>query len=257
VIALAAATAAAALALATPSARAPAYAIGDRVVASGLVTQDGLPFTFADERHRTTALSFVYTNCRDADGCPAVSARFARLQTRIDPRRVRLVLMTIAPREDTPATLRRYARAFRADRSRWSFVTGDPRAVAELASRFAIADARRDPDGALDHAERLIVLDGDARIAETIPGAAWDPDDALAAIDAVAGLAYDPLRRAAVHLTWAVEHTCGLERTGAAISLHHDAIALLLLMPPGPLIAFLFAERRRAAIREAYTCTAA
>ena len=249
-IALAAATA---LALAAPNARLAPYAIGDRVRANGLVTQDGRPFTFAGARRRTTALSFVYTNCRDAAGCPAVSARFARLQTRIDPRRVRLVLVTIAPREDTPPVLRSYARAFHADPARWGFVTGDPRAIGELASRFAITDGGRDPDGALDHAERLVVLDGDGRIAETIPGAAWDPGDALASIDAVAGLAYDPLRRFAVHLTWAVEHTCGIERTGASVSLHHAAVALLLLLPPGPLVALLCTERRRRTGRRALT----
>jgi cytochrome oxidase Cu insertion factor (SCO1/SenC/PrrC family) len=233
---------------AAPGARAAAttpYAIGDRVAASGLVTQDAAPFRFDDGTGRVVALSFVYTNCRDAEGCPAVSARFAKLQREIDPRRVRLVLVTIAPHEDTPAVLRRYAAAYHADRSRWTFVTGDARQIAALAARFAIAGSERDPDGALDHAERLVVLDGGARIAETIPGANWAPDDAAAAIGAVAGIAHDPLRRAAVHLTWAVEHTCGIPASGAAVALHHAAFGAVLVLPPVPLLALAALRRRR------------
>jgi cytochrome oxidase Cu insertion factor (SCO1/SenC/PrrC family) len=235
----------AALLLAAAVATAPPYAIGDRVEATGLVTQDARPFRFDDGTGRTTALSFVYTNCRDAEGCPAVSARFAKLQPAIDPRRVRLVLVTIAPREDTPAVLRRYGAAYGADPRRWTFVTGDPRAIAALAERFAIAGSARDPDGALDHAERLVVLDGGARIADTIPGASWAPDDARALIENVAGLAHDPLRLAAVHATWAVEHTCGLPASGAAASLHHAAVAALLVVPPVPLLAVAALRRRQ------------
>ncbi|HEY0614469.1 MAG TPA: SCO family protein [Candidatus Elarobacter sp.] len=230
---------------ATAAAQAVPYAIGDRVEAARLLTQDARPFRFDDGTGRAIALSFVYTRCTDAAGCPAVSARFARLQSSIDPQRVRLVLLTIAPREDTPAVLRRYGAAYRADPARWTFVTGDAREIASLAARFGIARSDADPDGALDHAERLIVLDGTARIADAIPGANWAPGDARAAIDAVAGLAYDPLRRAAVHLTWSVEHTCGLSVTGAAASVHHAAIAAVLLLPPGPLLALLGLEVRR------------
>jgi cytochrome oxidase Cu insertion factor (SCO1/SenC/PrrC family) len=221
------------------------YALGERVAATGLVTQDARPFRFDDGSGRVTALSFIYTQCRDADGCPTITARFVRLESLVDRSRVRLVLLTIAPLEDTPAALRRYGAVFHADPSRLTFVTGSPPAIAALAERFEIAGTQRDPDAALDHAERLIVLDGSAHVADRIDGGAWLPDDAAAAIAAVAGLAHSPLRQLAVHLTWLVEHRCGLPASGVAASLHHFGVATVLLIPPGPLLALVLLERRR------------
>jgi cytochrome oxidase Cu insertion factor (SCO1/SenC/PrrC family) len=221
------------------------YARGDRVDVAGLVTQHGVPFRFDDGSGRVVAFAFVYTSCRDADGCPATTAQFVKVRTRLDSRRVRLALVTIAPEHDTPAVLRRYAAAFGTAASRLDFVTGDPHAVATLTGRFGILGAERDPDGALDHAERTIVLDGHARVADRIEGALWAPDDAAVVIDDVAGLAHDPLRELVVHLAWAVEHRCGVPDTGVGTSLHHAAAALVLALPPGPLAALLLWERRR------------
>ncbi len=243
----AAALAAAAFALhgaAAAETRAP-YALGDRVEARGLIAQSGRPFRFDDGTGRVVAFSFVYTACRDADGCPLTTARFVKLQRLVDPARVRLALVTIVPRADTPGVLRRYAAAFHADPARLTFVTGDARAVGTLAARFTITGTDRDPDGALDHAERLIVLDGAGRVADRIDGNLWLPEDAAAVTGAVAGLAHDPIRRIAVHVTWAVEHRCGLPDSGVAASLHHDAVALVMLLPPAPLAVLLLRERRR------------
>jgi protein SCO1/2 len=253
--ALACATAVASLRAAALAAGEGPYALGDRVEASGLVTQDGRPFRFDDGSGRATALSFIYTACRDAGGCPTITARFVKLAERVDPRRVRLALVTIAPRTDTPVVLRRYASLFGPGALRLSLVTGDARTIAQLASRFAILGTERDPDGALDHAQRLVVLDAGARVADRIDGAVWSPDDAAAAVEAVAGLAHDPVRLFAVHLTWNVERTCGFPGTGAGTSLHHDAVALLMLLPPAPLAALLLHERRRRARRRLGTIT--
>ena len=233
---------------AAPAAAAAAslYAIGDRFDPPGLVDSHARPFRFASLAPHAVALGFVTTACRTGQ-CSLVTGKFARLLATADARRERLVLVAIDARTDTPATLARYARLFSGD-DRLAFVTGDARSLAELTRRFGV----RAGSGTLDtHGETVALLDGDGRIADLLGGFDWSPSSLQGALDAVARIAYDPLLREIVHLTWSAQRLCGEHPVDSPLALHHAGL-LAFAVAPFPLLGFVVARggRRRRADRE-------
>jgi protein SCO1/2 len=221
----------------------PAIRFGDELQAPGLVDQRGRAFSFADLRGKTVALAFIYTRCKDAAMCPLVSGKFAQLQTRIDPAKMALVELTLDPAYDTPAVLARYGTEFDLDPTRWTLAGGDAATLARLAAGFDLAP--RADAGTLIHGERLIVLDPAGRVADIIDGNDWTVPGALADLQSVAGIAYNPVLRLIVHATWGVESICGLAPTGSPLALHHAGFALLGVPLLGVLIVAFIRETRR------------
>lgn len=90
-------------------------------------------------------LSFIYTQCRDARGCPLASAVLAQLRRRVnmDPmlsQRVRLISLSFDPTHDTPAVMRAYGARFVREGADWQFLTADSEAALQ-----PILDAYRQP----------------------------------------------------------------------------------------------------------------
>jgi cytochrome oxidase Cu insertion factor (SCO1/SenC/PrrC family) len=218
--------------------RSAAAAIGDRLDPTGLVDQHTRPFRFAALAPHAVAIGFVTTRCRTGL-CSLVTGKFAHLVAVADARRERLVLVAIDPAADTPAALERYGRLFSND-DRLTFVTGSAATVNALARGFGVTRA----GGTVDtHGETVVLLDGDGRVADILGGADWSPATLQAALDAVARIAYNPLLRALVHLTWSAEAICGEHPVDSPLALHHAALVLFAALPV-PFVAF--ALRRRA-----------
>jgi len=210
---------------------AAAPAIGERVDPPGLVDQHARPFRFASLAPHAVAVGFITTHCRTGR-CSLVAGKFAHLVAVADARRERLVLVTIDPAADTPAVLERYGRLFATD-DRLTFVTGTPATVNALAQRFGVTVA----GGTLDtHGEVVVLLDGDGRVADVLDGGDWSPATLQAALDAVAGIAYNPFLRMLVHLTWSAERICGEHPVDSPLALHHAALVLFAALP-APLLA--------------------
>ncbi len=191
----------------------PVLRIGDTVPALPLRDQAGRAISVASFRGNAVVVSFVYTRCPDANQCPAVSAKFARMQAAIGTAPVRLLEITLDPAYDTPVVLRAYGRAFGQDPKRWTLATGSARVVDELAVRLGVV-TRRLGRATLAHSEGAIVLDPAGRIAAIVDGTAWNPDDVAAAARAAAGGEPSFVARAATWLR-AAAATCGVG--GAAI----------------------------------------
>jgi cytochrome oxidase Cu insertion factor (SCO1/SenC/PrrC family) len=213
-----------------------AAAIGDRFDPPGLVDQHARPFRFAHLAPHAVAIGFVTTRCRSGV-CSLVTGKFAHLVAVADARHERLVLVAIDPAADTPAALERYGRLFSTD-GRLTFVTGAPATVNALARAFGVTRA----GGTVDtHGETVVLLDGDGRIADILAGADWSPSMLQTALDAVARIAYNPLLRALVHLTWSAETICGDHTVDAPLALHH-ALLVLLAALPAPFVGFALAR---------------
>ena len=198
---------------------------GDTVPSIPLVDQSGRAFSFAQLRGNAVVVSFIYTRCADPRMCPLTSAKFARLQRAIGHAPVRLLEITLDPRFDTPRVLRDYGRAFGANPQRWTLATGAPASIAELATRFGIATQWTSP-GTLVHTEAAVVLDREGRLAQTIDGNAWTPEQLLAAASDIAGAQPSPLARIALALTAAIQ-TCSGAVGGINVL---EGLALLLLI---------------------------
>ena len=90
-----------------------------------LVRDDEKPIDLAQELDdgRAVVLNFVYTTCTAI--CPLTSDTFSKFQTKLGKNldKVHMVTISIDPEQDTPASLRIYAKKYQAQ-SQWNFYTG-------------------------------------------------------------------------------------------------------------------------------------
>jgi protein SCO1 len=124
-----------------------------------LTSQDGAEVTLGSLRGRVVAVTFIYTFCPDV--CPMLTDKMARVQDELGKdfgTKVAFVSITIDPERDTPAVLKEYAEAFKVNFAGWSFLTGEPAAVLEVAHRYGVAVAKA-ADGGVDHTLLTTLID--------------------------------------------------------------------------------------------------
>ena len=88
-----------------------------------------------------------------------------------------LIVVTVDPEHDTPAVLKEYAEKAGADPARWSFLTGEPVAVADVASRFGILYSKKGSQ--ILHQQGVAVVDPEGRLATIYYGDTWQPEHVL------------------------------------------------------------------------------
>lgn len=147
--------------------------IGEPVSMPGATLTDtrGRPYDLREEaRGRVTLLFFGYTHCPDV--CPVQMANLGSVLERMPPserRWIRVVFVTVDPRRDTAARLRRWL-----DRFGDGFVglRGDSARVAELQRRLRLPPAARQDRSVrgrytVGHASQVLAFgpDGRARLA--------------------------------------------------------------------------------------------
>src|SRR5580704_6204309 len=182
---------------------------GSPLPSADLVDQDGrivrLDRAF---RGRTVLLSFVFTRCPDRTLCPAISGKFAYLQSRLDPQRFALAEITLDPQYDSPAILRAYAATFGVKPEGWTLLTGTGSTIAHLLAEFRISSMRVSTSNFL-HDDRLLIVAPGGRVADVVETASWDPGAVMAQARAVSGLASNPLERFKLALVADVVALCG------------------------------------------------
>jgi protein SCO1 len=140
----------------------------------------------ADLAGAPTLLFFGFTHCPDV--CPTTLLALAQARKRAAVARLRVLFVSIDPQRDTPALLGSYVHAFD---PQFLGLTGEPRAVAQLAAASGVAVNRVELPGGdytMDHSAVVFLLDAQARMVAVFT----PPFDAAA-------LAAD-LRRAAPYL---------------------------------------------------------
>ena len=144
-----------------------------------LIDQHGRRVKLLDLRGRVLAITFIFARC--ADTCPVLTAVMAGLQDRLGAAfgtRVHFVSITLDPRHDTPAVLKRHAKVHRANLSGWSFLTGSPAQVREVATRYGVffRQTKRDQ---VDHSFLTSLVDRTGTLRVQYRGVAFDPDEML------------------------------------------------------------------------------
>ena len=129
-----------------------------------LTNQDGQAVTAADYRHDVVLLYFGYTQCPDE--CPTTLTTLANALHTLGARasQVRVLFVSVDPKRDTTAVLKRYVSNFGPE---FVGLRGDPAELAALSRRYRIAYHYEQPDKygnyEVDHSSAIFVFDGRGR----------------------------------------------------------------------------------------------
>jgi len=163
---------------------------GRRPVADFTLTdQEGRPLAFRDLRGKAVLVTFGFTTCVDV--CPIQTAKAVAVQQVLPAAlrdRVHVLLITTDPGVDTPAALKEYGRKFQADPARFSFLTGDPAALAGVWHDFGVAVKKKGP-GNVDHTTLTGLVDPEGNLRVNYYGLHWTPAGAVRDIAIVLGAA--------------------------------------------------------------------
>ncbi len=130
------------------------------------------PFTFTDAYGHTVTdrstegkiivADFFFTKCTSI--CPTMTRQMQQLQFKLDEPAYEDILFlshTVDPLNDSLDVLRKYARKWQADSSRWKFVTGDPAAIYRQGNNGYLLSAMEDSTAAEQfvHDQRFVLVD--------------------------------------------------------------------------------------------------
>ena len=104
-----------------------------------LTSQDGARVTLADFRGKVVAVTFIFTLCTAT--CPVLTPMMSFVQDQLGSdfgAKIAFVSITVDPERDTPQVLKEYAQAFGANLAGWSFLTGAPAAIQDVARRYGV-----------------------------------------------------------------------------------------------------------------------
>ncbi len=183
--------------------------VGKKLPIATLVDQDGrqveLSRAFAG---KVLLLSFVFTRCPDVTLCPAISGKYAYMQSHLDPAHFALVEITLDPPYDSPAVLRDYGRQYGANPQIWRLLTGTGSTIQRLLNAFGINSLRVSSANFI-HNDKLYIVQPNGTVAYLVDTAGWDPQGVIAEASAVAGMASNPFERFKLSLIADVVALCG------------------------------------------------
>ena len=143
---------------------------------------------------KITLLSFVYTRCTDAWGCPLAYRVFDAVGAAVGRApalraRVRLVTLSFDPRHDTPEVMRQYAGEQASRGVDWQFLTTrSERALVPLLAGFGQdvrmdGNGRAEETGPLTHLLKVFLIDPRGMVREIYSTAYLYPEVVLADIE--------------------------------------------------------------------------
>jgi cytochrome oxidase Cu insertion factor (SCO1/SenC/PrrC family) len=133
-----------------------------QLVNFSLTDRTGRTVTRAELDRKILVVDFLLTSCSLT--CPAVNRCMAQVQalTTNQPD-VKLVSLTVDPRDDTVDALAKYGERFGAETNRWLLLTGDKTTLYGLISTSFLAQDLDDPfnymPGNFSHTDRIALVD--------------------------------------------------------------------------------------------------
>ena len=151
-------------------------AVGANVPDFTLIDQAGDTVSLAALKGKVVGVTFIYSRCPLPDYCPRMVENFKAVRQRFADRMDRdLVLLTISfdPQYDTPPVLARYAASQRAGGPGWHFLTGSKANIERVCNAFGIEYWPE--EGLITHSLQTAVVDRDGRLAATVEGKDFTP----------------------------------------------------------------------------------
>ena len=126
--------------------------------------QDSALITEADFEGKVYITDFFFTSCPSI--CPKMKSQMIRIHDAfLNDDRLVLLSHTIDPENDSVAVLKAYADALDIKTSKWHMVTGDKRAIYDMANKYlvSVAEDNQAPGGFV-HGGHFILIDTQKRI---------------------------------------------------------------------------------------------
>src|SRR6185295_9578947 len=152
-----------------------------------LTDQDGRRVALKELRGKVLAVTFIFASCTDT--CPLLTAKLAAVQDRLGAAfgpDVRFVSITVDPERDTPEVLKRYAEAHRANPAGWSFLSGTPDEIRNVAKRYGVY-YKKTSRGDVEHTFLTSLIDRSGTLRVQYMGVRFNPDEMLRDLHSLAG----------------------------------------------------------------------
>lgn len=129
-----------------------------------LVNQDGKAIDLDVYRGKKVLVTMFYGSCPAT--CPLIIDTLRAIEKKVDDAQrqdLRVLLVSIDPERDTPASLRQLADSRRIDTARWTLAHADANAVRRIAAALNV-QYKKLPDGEFSHSTVISTLDGNGKI---------------------------------------------------------------------------------------------
>jgi len=160
-----------------------------------LVNQDGKRISLGQYRGKSVLLTFIYTRCPLPDYCPLMTHNFSVIEKALTKwpdlyAKTHLLSISFDSQYDTPPVLRKYARAFVADRGphtfdHWEFATIPAAEKSAVMKFFDVFVAEE--QGQITHSMSTAIISPDGQIYKGYSGNDWKPADVLLDLRSSAG----------------------------------------------------------------------
>ena len=129
------------------------------------IDQDSIVVTQSIVNNKIYVADYFFTTCKSI--CPKMSDQMMRVQFAFkeDPE-VMILSHTVDPEEDSPSVLKAYAAKHNSIKGKWYFLTGDKKALYDMARNSYYITAMPGDGGPDDfiHSEQVVLVDKEKRI---------------------------------------------------------------------------------------------
>ena len=158
----------------------------------------GQAVSLSDFHGQALAVTFIYTRCPLPDYCPRLSRNFQEASQKLDsrpgaPTNWHFLSISFDSQFDTPAVLQAYGKSYQYDPAHWSFLTGPPDKIAELARLSGVH--YESSEGLITHNFRTLIVDGNGHLQTVFPISGDFSDSIVAEIIKAAAVTNQPTER--------------------------------------------------------------
>jgi protein SCO1/2 len=132
----------------------------------------GQAVSLNDFHGQALAITFFYTRCPLPDYCPRLSKNFQEAQHKLEslpgaPANWHLLSISFDTEFDSPQMLKAYGNSYQYDQQHWSFLTGPPDKIGELARQSGVS--YQSDAGTFNHDFRTLIIDASGHLQMIFP----------------------------------------------------------------------------------------
>jgi protein SCO1/2 len=158
----------------------------------------GQPVNLNSFHGQALAITFIYTRCPLPNYCPRLSRNFQEASQKLEsmsgaPTNWHFLSVSFDPENDTPDMLKAYGDSYQYHPAHWSFLTGPPDKIAELAKVSGVTYEY--DEGLINHNFRTLIVDGNGHLQMVFPISGDFSDSIVTEIIKAAAVTNQPAAR--------------------------------------------------------------